>query len=269
MAGALAAGAALLGVFALVETRVARAPLVPFSVFRSRLVSTGNALSFLSFLPVMAIWFFLTLYLQDVRGYTVLQAGLVFLPMSLAVAAGTQASFKVIARVDTRPLFLTGGLTAAGGAAWLTQLTPSGGLWAVIVPACLAMAGGGLMFAPIMAAATTGLPPGQGGLASGLLNTSRQVGGALGLAILASVAAAHTGTQHGASHAALAAGFSAAFGVAAGIFAASAMIGALILPRQVSTPNSGESTQENGEADQPAPGGTDGRDPARNYAGGV
>jgi hypothetical protein len=72
-----------------------------------------------------------------------------------------------------------------------------------------------------------------------------------------------------ASHAALAAGFSAAFGVAAGIFAASAMIGALILPRQVSTPNSGESTQGNGEADQPAPGGTDGRDPARNYAGGV
>ncbi|MBO0787531.1 MAG: MFS transporter [Actinobacteria bacterium] len=238
--GGLAAGAVLLGVFALVETRVARAPLVPFPVFRSRLVSAGNALSFLSFLPAMAIWFLLTLYLQDVRGFTALQAGLVFLPMSLAVAAGTQASFMVITRADTRLVFLGGGLTAAGGAAWLTQLAASGSLWAIVVPACLAMAGGGLMFAPIMTAATTGLPPSQGGLASGLLNTSRQAGGALGLAILASVAAARTGTQHagvpdGASHAAaLAAGFSAAFGIAAGIFAATAMIGALILPRQIS-----------------------------------
>jgi hypothetical protein len=242
--GALAAGAVLFGVFALVEARVARAPVVPFSVFRSRLVSAGNALSFLSFLPVMAIWFFLTLYLQDVRGYTALQAGLVFLPMSLAVAAGTQVGFKVIGRADTRLLFLTGGLTAAGGAAWLAQLTPSGGLWAVIVPACLAMAGGGLMFAPIMAAATAGLPPGQGGLAS------RQVGGALGLAILASVGAAHAGTQHGVGHPALTAGFSAAYGVAAGIFAATATIGSLILPRQVSTPKSGEGAQEDGEGNQ-------------------
>jgi MFS family permease len=229
---------------------VARAPLVPFSVFRSRLVSAGNALSFLSFLPVMAIWFFLTLYLQDVRGYTALQAGLVFLPMSLAVAAGTQAGFKVIGRADTRLLFLTGGLTAAGGAAWLAQLTPSGGVWAVIVPACLAMAGGGLMSAPIMAAATAGLPPGQGGLASGLLNTSRQVGGALGLAILASVGATHAGTQLGVGHATLTAGFGAVYGVAAGIFAATATIGSLILPRQVSTPKSGESAQENGEGNQ-------------------
>ena len=237
--GALATGAVLLGVFALVETRLARAPLVPFSVFRSRLVSAGNALSFLSFLPAMAIWFLLTLYLQDVRGYTALQAGLVFLPMSLAVAAGTQASFAVISRADTRLLFLAGGLTAAGGAAWLTQLAAYGSLWAIVVPACLAMAGGGLMFAPIMAAATTGLPPSQGGLASGLLNTSRQAGGALGLAILASIAAAHAGAQHtgapdGASHAAaLAAGFSAAFGIAAGIFAATAITGSLILPRQI------------------------------------
>jgi EmrB/QacA subfamily drug resistance transporter len=257
--GALAAGAVLAGAFALVETRMSRSPLVPFSVFRSRLVSAGNALSFLSFLPVLAIWFFLTLYLQDARGYGAVQAGLVFLPMSLAVAAGTQAGFTVIARADTRLLFLTGGLTAAGGAAWLARLTPSGALWAVIVPACLAMAGGGLMSAPIMAAATAGLPPGQGGLASGLLNTSRQVGGALGLAILAGVGAGHT-AWHGAGHAELTAGFGAAFAVAAGIFAATAIVGSLILPRQVSTPRSGE-------GDQPEPDGTDGRGPASSHPG--
>jgi hypothetical protein len=111
-------------------------------------------------------------------------------------------------------------------------------------------------------------PPGQGGLASSLRNTSRQADGVLGLAILASVGAGHTRTQHGASHAALAAGFSAAFGVGVGIFAATAMIGSLILPRQASTPIAAEGAQGNGEGEQPAPGGTDGRGPARNYAGG-
>ena len=254
--GALAAGVMLLGAFAVVETRVARAPLVPFSVFGSRLVSAGNALSFLGFVPVMAIWFFLTLYLQDVRGYSALQAGLVFLPLSLAVAAGTQASFKLIPHADTRLVYLGGGLAAAAGAVWLAQLTPAGSLlWTVTVPACLVMAGGGLMFAPVMAAATAGLPPSQGGLASGLLNTSRQTGGALGLAILASVAAAHTGTTHG-SHAGLTAGFSAAFAVAAGIFAATAMAGALILPSRIDAPR---------PAGAPRP--PDGRQPADGHPG--
>jgi EmrB/QacA subfamily drug resistance transporter len=246
VAGALVTAAVLLGVFAAVETRVARAPLVPFAVFRSRLVSVGNALSFLSFAPVMAAWFFLTLYLQEVRGYSPVRTGLIFLPVSLAVAAGTQASFKVITRADARLLFLGGGAAAAAGMAWLAQLIPQGGLlWAVIVPACLTTAGGGLMFAPVTTAATSGRLPGQGGLASGLFNTSRQVGGALGLAILATIAAAH----HGASHAALTAGFCAAFAAGAGIFAATAITGALILPGRIGTPQNGDP----GHTRQPLP----------------
>jgi MFS family permease len=218
--------------FAITETRLSRAPLVPFSAFRSRLLSAGNTLSFLSFAPVMATWFFLTLYLQEVRGYTALQAGLIFLPISLAVAAGAQASFTVIALADARLPFLAGGGIAAAGLAWLAQLSPGGALWAVIVPACLTMAGGGLMFAPITTAATSGAPPGQEGLASGLLNTSRQVGGAVGLAILATIAGAH----HGGSPASLTAGFRPAFVVGAAIFAATALTGALILPRILGRP---------------------------------
>jgi hypothetical protein len=235
--GALAAAAVLLGVFTVVETQIARAPLVLFSAFRSRRLSAGNLLSFLSFVPVLPAWFFLTLYRQEVRGYAPLQAGLIFLPLSVAVAAGTQASFAVMARTDARLLFLAGGLTAAGRAAWLAQVNATGSpLWAVIVPACITMAGGGLMFAPITIAATSGAAPGQGGLASGPLNSSRQVGGGLGPAILGSVAAASAARHRGGSHASMSAGFAAAFAVSAGIFTVTAIAGALILPGKIGPP---------------------------------
>jgi len=242
--GALVAAAGLLGAFVIVETRLARSPLVPFGVFRSRLVSVGNALSLLGFAPVMATWFFLTMYLQDVRGYPPLQAGLVFLPLSLAVAAGTWLGFKLIPNGDARLVYLAGGAAAAGGMAWLARLAPAGSLlWAVLVPGCLAMAGGGFMFAPVTAAATAGLPAGQGGLASGLLNSSRQAGGAVGLAVLATVAAAYATAPHP-GHAALTAGFAAAFGVGAVILAATAITGALLLPRQVGVPAPGQSGRD-------------------------
>jgi MFS family permease len=109
------------------------------------------------------------------------------------------------------------------------------------------MMGGGLMFAPITIAVTSGLPPSQGGLASGLLNTSRQVGGALGLAILATVAATH----HAGDHATLTAGFRAAFGIGAAIFAATALTGAAILPRHIAAP--GQPAQDRQPPHSPPP----------------
>jgi EmrB/QacA subfamily drug resistance transporter len=238
--GAFALAAAVLGAFVLLETQVVREPLLPFSVFRSRLLSAGNLLSFLSFVPVMATWFFLTLYLQGVRGYTPIQAGLLFLPISLAVVGGSQMSFRVISRVDARTLFLAGGLIAAAGLAWLGRLAvETDPLW-VLLPASLAMAGGGLMFAPITVAATSGVAPEQGGLASGLLNTSRQIGGALGLAVLGTIAAAHTGAQAGEGQAAaLSAGYATALLVGAGIFVATALVGALALPARLGAPAPG------------------------------
>jgi EmrB/QacA subfamily drug resistance transporter len=229
--GLLGAGV-LLGAFAVVESRVARAPLVPFSAFRSRLLAAGNALSLLSFVPVLPTWFLLTLYLQDVRGYTPLRTGLIFVPVSLAVVGGSQVSFRLIARVSARRLFAGGGALAAAGMAWLAQLSPGAGLaWSLIVPGAVVMAGGGLMFAPITVAATSGGAPGQDGLASGLLNTSRQIGGALGLALLASVAAAPSGT------AAATAGYGAPFRLGAAIFLVTAVAGALLLPARLTTPD--------------------------------
>jgi EmrB/QacA subfamily drug resistance transporter len=232
--GALALAAVLLGAFVVIETRLASGPLVPLAVFRSRLVSAGNLMSFLSFVPVMATWFFLTLYLQGVRGYTPIQAGLIFLPMSLAVIGGSQLSFRVLARVDARLLFAAGGLLAAAGMAWLGRLSADTSIAAVIVPACVAMGGGGLMFAPITVACTSGVAADQGGLASGLLNTTRQIGGALGLAVLGTIAASHT-AAHAADGqaAALTAGYATALTVGAAIFVATAITGALTLPARL------------------------------------
>lgn len=99
---ALLLAAILLAAFAAVETRLARSPLVPFAIFRSRRLAAGDLLSFLSVMPVMATWFFLTLYLQRVRGASPLEAGLAFLPMALMVVGGSQAGFRVIRRVDAR-----------------------------------------------------------------------------------------------------------------------------------------------------------------------
>ena len=230
---AFAIAAVLLGTFVLLETRIARAPLVPFSAFRSRALTAGNLLSFLSFIPVMATWFFLTLYLQSVRDFTPMQTGILFLPMSLAVVGGSQLSFRVIARLDARGLFLVGGLVAAAGLAWLGLLSADTGVAWVILPASVAMLGGGLMFAPIMVAATSGVAPEQGGLASGLVNTTRQIGGALGLAALGTMAAAYAGAGQ---PEALSTGYAAALEVGAAIYVVTAIVGTVALPVRLGSP---------------------------------
>lgn len=236
--GALAAAAVLLAGFVVIETRFAPAPLVPFTVFGSRLIWAGNLMSFLSFVPVMATWYFLSLYLQEVRGYTPIEAGSTFVPISLAVIAGSQMSFSLISRIDARLLFGAGGMVAAAGMAWLGGLTVDTGIALVIVPACLAMTGGGLMFAPITVAATSGVASDQGGLASGLLNTTRQVGGALGLAVLGTVAATHAaGQSEPEQPSALVDGFALAISSGAVIYAVTAIAGALALPGRLIPPS--------------------------------
>jgi EmrB/QacA subfamily drug resistance transporter len=216
--GGFAVAAAALAGFVVIETRVAGAPMLPFWVFRSRLLLAGNVLSFLSFVPVMATWFFLTLYLQDVRSYTPMETGLLLLPVSAAVVAGSQASFNVMSRLDARAVLATGGLVAAAGLGWLARLSTETSALSIILPASIAMAGGGLMSAPITVAGTSAAPE-HGGLASGLLNTTRQIGGALGLAVLGTIATAHTTAT--------------ALGVGAAIFVVTAIAGAIALPARL------------------------------------
>jgi EmrB/QacA subfamily drug resistance transporter len=238
VAGGLGVAAAALAAFAVIETRVARAPLVPFGAFRSRPLAAGNLTSFLSFAPVTATWFFLTLYLQGSRGYSAVQAGLLFLPMSLAVIAGSQLSFRLVARIDSRLLFASGGLVAAAGLAGLARLSAATSVTWLAVSACLAMIGGGLMFAPSTVAATSAGGPAPDGLASGLLNTARQLGGAVGLAVLSAVAAAGAGPRQGIPHAA-ATGYGPAFAAGAAIYLATALVGVLALPARLTPPAAG------------------------------
>jgi EmrB/QacA subfamily drug resistance transporter len=226
---ALILASLLLAAFAAIEARWAESPLVPFEVFTSRLVSAGNVLSFLGFAPVMATWFLLTLHLQVVRGYTPLETGMLFLPLSLAVVVGAQIGFRLLARADTRVLFAAGGLLGVLGLEWLSSVTAGTATptaW-VAAAAVLTMAGGGVMFAPITVAATAGMPPGREGMASGLLNTSRQIGGAVGLAVVVSQAGA------GPADAATGADPGLGYSIGAAIFLVTALVGALVLPAQL------------------------------------
>jgi EmrB/QacA subfamily drug resistance transporter len=215
----LAAAAVLLAAFAIIEHRQATAALVPFQLLRSRSVAGANATMLLVGAAFFAMWYFLSLYLQDVLGYSALRAGLAFIPMAIAIMAGAQASPRLLPRTGLRPLLAGGTLLAAGGFAWLAEIPAHGSYVAhVLGPGVIVALALGLLFTPLATAATTGVPLSQAGLASGVLNTSRQVGGSIGLAALATVAVARTHGALATGHSpagALAAGYDRAFAVAA------------------------------------------------------
>jgi EmrB/QacA subfamily drug resistance transporter len=185
----LGAAAVLLAAFAVIELRLAAAPLMPFGLLRSRSVSGANTVMFLIGAAFFSMWYFLSLYLQNVLGYSPLRAGLAFLPMGITIIAGAQASSRLLPRIGVRPLLQAGTLLAAGGFAWLSAIAPHASYWShVFGPGCVISLALGLLFTPLAAAATAGVPVTEAGLASGVLNTSRQIGGSLGLAVLATIA---------------------------------------------------------------------------------
>jgi EmrB/QacA subfamily drug resistance transporter len=213
----LAVAVVLLAVFAVIELRLTRAPLVPLELFRSRSVSGANVVMFLIGAAFFSMWYFLSLYLQNVLGYSALRAGMAFVPMAVMIIAGAQASSRLLPRLGVRPLLLTGTLLAAGGFAWISRIEPHASYWVrVLGPGCAIALALGVLFTPLAAAATAGVPASQAGLASGVLNTSRQVGGSLGLAILATVATDRTAAALGLGRlAALSSGYARAFELAA------------------------------------------------------
>ena len=229
----LGVAAVLLAGFALIELRLASAPLMRFSLFRSRSVSGANLVMFLVGAAFFSMWYFLSLYLQNVLGYSALKTGLAFLPMGVTIIIGAQASSRIMPRTGVRPLLLTGTVVAAGGFAWLSAITPDSSYWVhVFGPGCLIALALGLLFTPLAAAATSGVAFTDAGLASGVLNTSRQIGGCLGLAVLATIATdrAHAALAagQGSVPAALNSGYSRAFVVAAGLSIAAALAAFLV-----------------------------------------
>jgi len=242
----LAAAAVFLAVFLFLQARVSKAPLVPLDIFRSRSVSGGNVVMLMMFGALFGSWYFETLYMQHVLGYSPLQAGLAFLPQTLLIAAGAQVTARLVPKVGPRPLIVLGALVAGGGLAWLSQIsTGSTFVTDLLGPYVLIGLGMGLAVTPIAVAGTAGVPREQAGLASGLLNTSRTVGASIGLAALATVAANRTSgrlTDVAATPAhtaaALTDGYALAFSVAAVVLAATAAVGMATLPslRQLGEP---------------------------------
>ncbi|MGW7431012.1 MFS transporter [Streptomyces sp. NPDC054861] len=225
----LLGGLALLGAFVAVEARTA-APLMPLRVFRSRAVTSANAALLLCASTSFGMWFFMTVYAQNVLGYTPLQAGLALVPSSVSVIIGSKLAPRLMPVTGARNLAVIGALVAATGFGWQSTMTTDGTFLSIILgPGILMMAGMGLLMPPLATLATAGAEPGEAGLVSGLVNTSRTMGGALGLAVLSTVAAARTAGGH--TPEALTAGYALAFRTAGAVLVAAAVLMLLWLPR--------------------------------------
>ena len=186
--GLLAAAVALLGAFVVIEHRAA-APLVPFSIFRIRTLTGANVVGVLTGASLFSMFFFISLYMQNVLGYSAIKTGLSYLPLAVTIILAAGVASQLVTRVGFKPVLAVGMALIAAGLAWFGQISPDGGFVGdVLGPSLLAAAGLGLAFVPQTIAAVSGVEEREAGLASGLINTSQQVGGALGLAVLATVA---------------------------------------------------------------------------------
>lgn len=234
---ALVIAAVLLVAFLIIETRIATAPLVPLGLLKVPALAGANLAMLCVGGSMFAMWYFVSLYLQGVLGETPLEAGLAFLPASIAVIVGAQAAARLVPRFGPRRLLLVAPLLIAAGLFWMSRVSADGSYAVDILgPITLAALGLGLSFPPATYAATAGVAPKNAGLASGLVNSNRQVGGAIGLAALATIAVHETASvlaEHGASvhplATALVAGYQRAFLVGA-VIALAASLSALIIP---------------------------------------
>ncbi len=232
----IVAGLALLALFVVIEGWVARAPLMPLRIYRSRTLSASNIVILLVGASSFGMWFFVSLYLQQVLGYSPIRAGLAFLPMTLCIVAGSTLASRLVGRVGAKPILITGMASLAAGLFWFTDISTTGTyLGDMLFPSLLTAMGIGLAFVPATISAVAGVAPEEAGLASGLVNTARLVGGALGLAVLAAIATSRTNTElHHAgttAHAALVSGFQLAFVVSAGFAVVGGLVAAFGLPR--------------------------------------
>jgi EmrB/QacA subfamily drug resistance transporter len=229
--GLLALAVVLLAAFVAVELRSAQ-PLVPFRIFRSRTLTGANVTGLLIGASLFSMFFFISLYLQQVLGYDALKAGFAYLPLALTIIVSAGIASQLATRFGFKPVLIAGMLFVAAGLIWFSQVSVGGGYVSdVLFPSLLAAIGLGFSFVPVTIAAVSGVKAQDAGLASGLINTSQQVGGALGLAILSTVATSRTDDVMAAANGnpaqlptALTEGFQNAFMVGAGF----ALLGALL-----------------------------------------
>ena len=238
--GLLAAAVALLGIFLAIESRV-RSPLVPLGLFRLRNVVVANGIGILSAAAMFGVFFSSALYLQLVLGFSPLQVGLAFVPQSLIMGACSLGlSAKIVMRFGIKPPLVTGMLLVAV-ALLLFARVPVDGSYAIdLLPGMILLGlGAGIGFNPVFLAAMSDVAPEESGLASGVVNTAFMMGGALGLAVLASLATSRTDSLTASGHghlAALAGGYHVAFFLAALFSAAAAVVGATLLRARQQAP---------------------------------
>jgi EmrB/QacA subfamily drug resistance transporter len=192
--GELAGAAVILAAFAANELRH-RNPLAPLSIFRINGLGFANITQLTAFAGFLGLFFFLTLYLQEVLGYSAIKTGLAYLPLCGVIAVSAGISSQLLSRIGTRPVIIAGAVIAAGGLFWLSHLSVHASYVSDVLPGMLVLSAGfGPVFVGTATAANAGVPADKAGLAAALLNASQQLGGALGLAIF--TAAAATRTQH-------------------------------------------------------------------------
>jgi EmrB/QacA subfamily drug resistance transporter len=230
----LAGAVLLLIAFVVIEMRQ-RDPLMPFTIFRLRTLRGANIVGLLIGMSLFSMFFFISLYLQDVLHYSPIKTGISYLPLAVGIIISAGLASQLVNRLGFKLPLIAGMLLIAGGLLWFSQVPGTGGsyLTDVLGPSLLAAVGLGFSFVPVTIAAVTGTEPHEAGLASGLINTSQQVGGALGLAILATVANSRTQSLleagvHNTSIA-LTKGFDRAFLIGAGFAVVGAILAAVLI----------------------------------------
>jgi EmrB/QacA subfamily drug resistance transporter len=246
----LAASVALLAAFAVNEMRTRNA-LLPLSIFRVKGLAAADATQLVAFAGFLAMFFFLTLYMQNVLGYSPIQTGAAYLPLTFGVGIAAGITSQLLSRIGTRPVIVAGSLIAAGGVYWLSLIPVHGSYAADLLPGMMVMSLGlGAVFVGVTTAANAGVPADKAGLAAALLNASQQVGGALGLAIFSAIATSRTThllAVHTAQPEALTSGFQRAL-MASSIFLLAAAVVALRI-----TNTRGEGEQAATDSDDEVP----------------
>jgi EmrB/QacA subfamily drug resistance transporter len=241
---------ALIAAFVLIELRT-KAPLVPFpGIFRLRTITGINITALFIAMSLFSMFFFVSLYMQQVLGYDALKAGLSYLPLAGGIIVSAGLASGLVTRFGFKPVLVSGLILTAAGLIWFAQVSPHGSYASDILgPSLLAAFGLGFAFVPMTIAAVAGVRQDEAGLASGLINTSQQVGGALGLAILATIANGKTDDVMAAAKGnpkelpvALTEGFQSALTVGAGFAIAGAILALVLI--------SGRTSREHREAAQ-------------------
>jgi predicted MFS family arabinose efflux permease len=214
--------------FVAIELRAAK-PLVPFSIFRIRTLTGANVVGLLVGASLFSMFFFITLYMQEVLGYSPIHAGLSYLPLALVIMATAGIASQLVTKLGYKPVLAIGMLFIVAGLLWFSRVSVGGGFSTDILgPSVLAAAGLGFAFVTTTIAAVSGVEENEAGLASGLINTSQQVGGALGLAVLSAIAISRTENVMSSGHSSIANGLTEGYQAAFLGGAAIALLGFIL-----------------------------------------